>query len=101
MRKIVITGVIALLLLSIVVVPSSAQGPLQNLTQTISNVLGNATANATKNATATSNATKAAGPSSFLKAQGNATAPPVPGFEFIFAIAGLLCVAFLLLRRRR
>ncbi len=100
MRKIVITGVIALLLLFVVVVPSSAQGPLQNLTQNIANIIGNATANATANAT-TNNTTKAAGPTSFLKAQGNATAPPVPGFEFIFAIAGLLCVAFLLLRRRR
>ncbi len=97
MRKIVITGVIALLVLSVIVLPSSAQGPL-NATQPILNRL-NVTANATANAT--SNATKAAGPSSFLKAQGNATAPPVPGFEFIFAIAGLLCVAFLLLRRKR
>lgn len=97
MRKIVLTGVIALLLLSVVVLPSSAQGQL-NVTQ---NILGrlNATANATANATSAS--TTAAGPTSFLSAAANATAPPVPGFEFIFAIAGLACVALLLVRRRR
>ena len=97
MRKIVLTGVIALLLLSVVVVPSAAQ-PLQNLTERIGEIF-NVTANATANVT--NNTTKPTGPTSFLKATANATAPPVPGFEFIFAIAGLVCVAFLLLRRRR
>lgn len=90
MRKIVLTGVIALLLLSVLVVPSAAQ---------ITNVTTSNATTATANATTTTTTT--ARPSSFLKAQGNATAPPVPGFEFIFAIAGLACVAFLLLRRRR
>ncbi len=94
MRKIVLTGVIALLLLSVLVVPSAAQ-----ITNVTTSNATTATANATANVTKTTTTT--AKPSSFLKAQGNATAPPVPGFEFIFAIAGLVGVAFLLLRRRR
>ncbi len=94
MKRIVLTGIIALLLLSVLVVPSAAQ-----ITNVTTSNATTATANATKATTTT--ATTAAGPSSFLKALGNATAPPVPGFEFVFAIAGLLGVAFLLLRRRR
>ncbi len=94
MKRVVLAGIIALLLLSVLVVPSAAQ-----ITNVTTSNATTATANATS--TTTTAATKAAGPTSFLKAAGNATAPPVPGFEFIFAVAGLLCVAFLLLRRRR
>ncbi len=90
MKRVALAGIIALLLLSVLVVPSAAQ---------ITNVTTSNASTTTANATKTS--TTAAGPTSFLKAQGNATAPPVPGFEFIFAVAGLVCVAFLLLRRRR
>ncbi len=94
MKRVALAGIIALLLLSVLVVPSAAQ--ITNVTTSnASTTTTTATANATKASTT------AAGPTSFLKAQGNATAPPVPGFEFIFAVAGLVCVAFLLLRRRR
>ncbi len=94
MKRIVLTGIIALLLLSVLVVPSTAQ-----ITNVTTSNATTATANATANVTRTT--TTAAGPTSFLKATANATAPPVPGVEFIFAIAGLVCVALLLLRRRR
>ncbi|MGZ8889303.1 MAG: PGF-CTERM sorting domain-containing protein [Halobacteriota archaeon] len=37
---------------------------------------------------------------SFLQpADNNTTAPPVPGFEAIFAVAGILCIALLLKKK--
>ncbi|MGZ5502521.1 MAG: PGF-CTERM sorting domain-containing protein [Halobacteriota archaeon] len=58
-----------------------------------------AAANATTAAATTNATTTAAGVTSFLQAANNTTAPPVPGFEAIFAVAGILCIALLLKKK--
>jgi hypothetical protein len=94
MKKVVIISVLALLLILVFSLPSMAQET--------ANVTANVTANATANATTTTTTnatTTAAGVTSFLQAANNTTAPPVPGFEAIFAVAGILCIALLLKKK--
>jgi hypothetical protein len=81
MKRVVISSVLALLLILVFSLPSMAQE--------------------TANVTVTSNATTtAAGVTSFLQpADNNTTAPPVPGFEAIFAVAGILCIALILKKK--
>jgi hypothetical protein len=97
MKRVVISSVLALLLILVFSLPSMAQ-ETANVTAT-SNATTTAVANATT--TATTNATTtAAGVTSFLQpADNNTTAPPVPGFEAIFAIAGILCIALILKKK--
>jgi hypothetical protein len=93
MKKVVISSVLALLLILVFSLPSMAQ-ETANVTVT-SNATTTAVANATTNATTT-----AAGVTSFLQpADNNTTAPPVPGFEAIFAVAGILCIALILKKK--
>ncbi|MGZ4946010.1 MAG: PGF-CTERM sorting domain-containing protein [Halobacteriota archaeon] len=64
-------------------------------TSNTTTAVANATTTATTNATTT-----AAGVTSFLTpADNNTTAPPVPGFEGIFAVAGILCIALVLKKK--
>jgi len=97
MKRVVISSVLALLLILVFSLPSMAQ-ETTNVTAT-SNATTTAIANATT--TATTNATTtAAGVTSFLQpADNNTTAPPVPGFEAIFAVAGILCIALILKKK--
>jgi hypothetical protein len=97
MKRVVISSVLALLLILVFSLPSMAQ-ETANVTAT-SNATTTAVANATT--TATTNATTAAaGVTSFLQpADNNTTAPPVPGFEAIFAVAGILCIALILKKK--
>jgi hypothetical protein len=97
MKRVVISSVLALLLILVFSLPSMAQ-ETANVTAT-SNATTTAVANATT--TATTNATTtAAGVTSFLQpADNNTTAPPGPGFEAIFAIAGILCIALILKKK--
>jgi len=104
MKRVVIGSVLALLLILVFSLPSMAQ-ETANVTAT-SNATTTAAANATTAAATTTNATTitnatttAAGVTSFLQAANNTTAPPVPGFEAIFAVAGILCIALILKRR--
>jgi PGF-CTERM protein len=80
-RRAAIFSIAALLLITVAITPAFAQ--MQPV----------ATANATKTMTATANVTKT----------GNATtaAAGIPGFEAVFALAGLLAVAYLVMRQRR
>ena len=82
-RRAAIFSIAALLLITVAITPV--------LAQTMPPV---ATANVTKTATATANVTKTA----------NATttaAAGIPGFEAVFALAGLLAVAYLVMRQKR
>jgi hypothetical protein len=95
MKKVVIGSVLALLLILVFSLPSMAQ-ETANVTAT-SNATTTAAVNATTTA-ATTNVTTAAAPTSFLSVN-NSTAPPVPGFEAIFAVAGILCIALILKKK--
>jgi hypothetical protein len=91
MKRVVISSVLALLLILVFSLPSMAQ-ETANVT-----VTSNATTTAA--ATTTNATTTAAGVTSFLQAANNTTAPPVPGFEAIFAVAGILCIALILKKK--
>jgi PGF-CTERM protein len=97
MKRVVISSVLALLLILVFSLPSMAQ-ETANVTTT-SNATTTAAVNATTAAATTNATTTAAGVTSFLQAANNTTAPPVPGFEAIFAVAGILCIALILKRR--
>jgi|GEM_PF-944376 hypothetical protein len=99
MKRVVISSVLALLLILVFSLPSMAQ-ETANVTVT-SNATTTAAANTTTAVTTTTNATTtAAGVTSFLQpADNNTTAPPVPGFEAIFAVAGILCIALILKKK--
>jgi hypothetical protein len=97
MKRVVISSVLALLLILVFSLPSMAQ-ETANVTVT-SNATTTAAANVTTAAT-TNATTTAAGVTSFLQpADNNTTAPPVPGFEAIFAVAGILCIALILKKK--
>jgi PGF-CTERM protein len=95
MKRIVLSSVLAFLLILVFSLPSMAQQTV-NVTATT-----NATATAAVNTTtATANVTTtAAGVTSFLTPAENVTAPPVPGFEAVLAVIGLLCIALILKRK--
>jgi hypothetical protein len=98
MKRVVISSVLALLLILVFSLPSMAQ-ETANVTVT-SNATTTAAANTTTAVATTTNATTtAAGVTSFLHAANNTTAPPVPGFEAIFAVAGILCIALILKKK--
>ena len=96
MKKVVISSVLALLLILVFSLPSMAQ-QTANVTAT-SNATTTAAVNATTAAATTNATTAAAAPTSFLSVN-NSTAPPVPGFEAIFAVAGILCIALILKKK--
>jgi PGF-CTERM protein len=97
MKRIVLISVLALSLILVFSLPSMAQ---ETANVTTSNATTTAVANTTTAVASTTNATTtAAGVTSFLQAANNTTAPPVPGFEAIFAVAGLLCIALILKRK--
>jgi Flp pilus assembly protein TadG len=98
MKKIVISSVLALLLLLVFSLPSMAQ-ETANVTATTTEAANATTAVATTTNATTNATTTAAGVTSFLQAANNTTAPPVPGFEAIFAVAGILCIALILKRK--
>ena len=81
-RRAAIFGIAALLLITVAITPAFGQA-LSNATATVTK-----TANMTKTANATSNATAS-------------TSASTPGFEAVFAIAGLLAVAYLVMRQKR
>jgi hypothetical protein len=98
MKRVVISSVLALLIILVFSLPSMAQ-ETANVTAT-SNATTTAVANATTTAATTNATTAAAGVTSFLQpADNNTTAPPVPGFEAIFAVAGILCIALILKKK--
>jgi hypothetical protein len=96
MKRVVVSSVLALLLILVFSLPSMAQ-ETANVTANATTVA--ATTNATTTAATTNATTTAAGVTSFLQAANNTTAPPVPGFEAIFAIAGILCIALILKKK--
>jgi PGF-CTERM protein len=73
----------------------------QRANTTATNATKNATMNATKNATtnATKNVTKGVVASAAASAAGGFLG--LPGFEALYAVAGLLAVAYLVMRRRK
>ncbi len=83
-RRAAIFSIAALLLITIVMTPVLAQMTIEvsQTEKTITVPVINVTKNATTNAT-----TKAAA--------------GIPGFEAVFALAGLLAVAYLVMRQRR
>ncbi len=83
-RRAAIFSIAALLLITVAITPVFAQ--------TMQPV---ATANVTKTMTATANVTKTTNATTTTKAAG------IPGFEAVFALAGLLAVAYLVMRQRR
>jgi hypothetical protein len=91
MKRVVISSVLALLLILVFSLPSMAQET--------ANVTATSNATTTAAATTTNATTTAAGVTSFLQAANNTTAPPVPGFEAIFAVAGILCIALILKKK--
>ncbi len=104
MKRVVISSVLALLLILVFSLPSMAQETANVTVATTEAATANATteaatANATTVAATTNATTTAAGVTSFLQAANNTTAPPVPGFEAIFAIAGILCIALILKKK--
>jgi hypothetical protein len=98
MKRIVLGSVLALSLILVFSLPSMAQ---ETVNVTTTNATTTAVENTTTAATSTTNATTTAtGVTSFLTpADNNTTAPPVPGFEAIFAVAGLLCIALILKKK--
>ncbi len=81
-RRAAIFSIAALLLITVAITPAFAQ----TMQPVAINVTKTATANVTKTATANATTTAAAG---------------IPGFEAVFALAGLLAVAYLVMRQRR
>ena len=84
-RRAAIFGIAALLLITVAITPAFGQA-MSNAT-----AIATKTANMTKTANATSTATSNATAS---------TSASTPGFEAVFAIAGLLAVAYLVMRQK-
>jgi len=105
MRGKLISAVIATLLIVSIVAGSTIAFAQTATTNTTKNVTKGAVASAVKSAAASKNVTKAvqSAAASAVASAKNATGGflGLPGFEAVYAVAGLLAVAYLLVRRRK
>ncbi|HYA33689.1 MAG TPA: PGF-CTERM sorting domain-containing protein [Candidatus Bathyarchaeia archaeon] len=106
MRGRLISAVIATLLIVSIVAGSTIAFAQTATTNTTKNVTKGAVASAVKSAAASKNVTKGAVQSAAASAVASAKNATggflgLPGFEAVYAVAGLLAVAYLLVRRRK
>jgi hypothetical protein len=99
-NKKLFSAVLATLVILSIVGPTVAFAQTENATMNATvNATKTAMANATKTANATKNVTKGPVVSAAASAAGGFLG--LPGFEALYAVAGLLVVAFLVILRRK